>query len=177
MTKIELAVINEEDLLAIWEMSYGPKADLEWMKYNGPYFNDPIMDWEEFSFGFGRSLINDSLSKVIIFNNQIVGLVTAYWEDGELKQWLDIGILIYDSSLWGKGIGSVALSQWIAYLFNLFFYLPHIGFTTWSGNEGMQKIGEKCNMKKEAVIRKVRYLNGVYYDSVKYGILREEFLK
>lgn len=176
MTKIELAVINEEDLLDIWEISYGPKADLEWMKYNGPYFNDPIMNWEEFSSGFGKSLINDPLSKAILFNNKIVGLVTAYWEDGELKQWLDIGILIYDSSLWEKGIGSVALYQWIVDLFNLFSYLPHIGFTTWSGNEGMQKIGEKCNMEKEAVIRKVRYLNGVYYDSIKYGILREELL-
>lgn len=93
MTKIELAVINEEDLLDIWEISYGPKADLEWMKYNGPYFNDPIMNWEEFSSGFGKSLINDPLSKAILFNNKIVGLVTAYWEDGELKQWLDIGIL------------------------------------------------------------------------------------
>lgn len=39
----------------------------------------------------------------------------------------------------------------------------------------MQMLGEKCGMTKEAVIRKVRYLNGQYYDSVKYGVLREEF--
>ena len=31
-------------------------------------------------------------------------------------------------------------------------------------------------MKKEGVIRKVRYLDGKYYDSVKYGILREELM-
>ncbi|MGX4763441.1 N-acetyltransferase [Holzapfeliella sp. JNUCC 72] len=31
----------------------------------------------------------------------------------------------------------------------------------------MQKLGEKCGMTKEALIRKVRYLNGYYYDSVK----------
>ncbi|MGX7013555.1 N-acetyltransferase [Vagococcus silagei] len=31
-------------------------------------------------------------------------------------------------------------------------------------------------MKKEGVIRKVRDLNGVYYDSIKYDILREELI-
>ncbi len=36
------------------------------------------------------------------------------------------------------------------------------------------KIGEKCGMTKEGVIRKVRFLNNQYYDSIKYGILREE---
>ncbi|EEI60648.1 hypothetical protein HMPREF0352_1150 [Enterococcus faecium TX1330] len=40
-----------------------------------------------------------------------------------------------------------------------FAYLPHIGFTTWYGNKGMQKIGEKCGMTKEGLIRKVRFLN------------------
>lgn len=36
------------------------------------------------------------------------------------------------------------------------------------------KNGEKCGMTKEVVIRKVRFLNNQYYDSVKYGILWEE---
>lgn len=173
---ISLRTIKEEDLTTIWEISYGPKADLEWMKYNGPYFNDPVETWVEFSTGYGKSLINDSMSKAITVDDKIVGVVSAYWEDSNLKQWLEVGILIYDFNLWGKGIGSIALSLWLKELFSQFDYLPHIGFTTWSGNEGMQKIGEKCGMKKEGVIRKVRFLNGQYYDSVKYGILREELV-
>lgn len=40
--------------------------------------------------------------------------------------------------------------------------------------QAMQKNGEKCGMTKEVVIRKVRFLNNQYYDSVKYGILWEE---
>ena len=39
----------------------------------------------------------------------------------------------------------------------------------------MIKLAEKLGLVCEARIRKVRYFNGVYYDSVKYGILREEF--
>lgn len=171
-----LKTVIDEDLKDIWEISYGPKADLEWMKFSGPYFNAPVETWVEFSNGWGKSLINNSMSKAIVVDGMIIGLVTSYWEDSNLKQWLEVGILIYDSTFWGKGIGSIALLAWLKELFEQFDYLPHIGFTTWSGNRGMQKIGEKCHMKKEAVIRKVRYLNGQYYDSVKYGILREELI-
>lgn len=173
---ISLKTIKEENLRTILEISYGPTADLEWMKYNGPYFSNPVETWIEFSMGYGKSLINDLMSKAIMLDDKIVGIVTAYWEDFDLKHWLEIGILIYDSNIWGNGIGNTAISLWLKELFTQFDYLPHIGFTTWSGNEGMQKIGEKCGMKKEAVIRKVRYLNGKYYDSVKYGILREELI-
>lgn len=171
---VTLKTIKKEDLKHIWEISYGPQADLEWMKFNGPYFNDPVESWDNFSNSYGKSLVNSSMHKAIVFNDNIVGLVTSYWEDGNLKQWLEVGILIYDHHVWGQGVGSSALSLWLKEMFNHFDYLPHIGFTTWSGNHGMQKIGEKCKMKQEAVIRKVRFLNGHYYDSVKYGILREE---
>ncbi|WP_423250594.1 GNAT family N-acetyltransferase, partial [Enterococcus lactis] len=86
----------------------------------------------------------------------------------------------------GGGVGGGGLWFLEVYDLNISSYLirrhwlwcirgrPHIGFTTWSGNKGMQKIGEKCGMTKEGVIRKVRFLNNQYYDSVKYGILREE---
>ena len=39
----------------------------------------------------------------------------------------------------------------------------------------MMKLAEKLGLLCEARIRKVRHYNGLYYDSVKYGILREEF--
>ena len=39
----------------------------------------------------------------------------------------------------------------------------------------MIRLAEKLGLICEARIRKVRYFNGVYYDSIKYGILREEF--
>lgn len=39
----------------------------------------------------------------------------------------------------------------------------------------MMRVGEKLNMQIEARIRKARYYNGEYYDSIKMGILREEW--
>ena len=39
----------------------------------------------------------------------------------------------------------------------------------------MMVVAEKLGFLKEGQIRKVRYYQGQYYDSVKYGILREEW--
>jgi len=53
--------------------------------------------------------------------------------------------------------------------------LVRVGYTTWSGNARMIKVGEKLGMTMEARLRKVRFWNGTYYDSIRMGILREEW--
>lgn len=39
----------------------------------------------------------------------------------------------------------------------------------------MMKLADRLGLKCEGRIRKVRYCQNTYYDSVKYGILREEW--
>ena len=39
----------------------------------------------------------------------------------------------------------------------------------------MIRVGKKLGMQMEARIRKVRYYEGVYYDSIRMGILRGEW--
>lgn len=63
-------------------------------------------------------------------------------------------------------MGTKALKLWIDYIFNHINNLEHIGLTTWSGNHRMMRVAEKIGMTKEAQIRKVRFHNNVYYDSV-----------
>lgn len=82
--------------------------------------------------------------------------------------------MIYQTDLWGQHVGRLALTQWVAHLFET-FDLPHIGFTTWSGNPRMMRLGEAVGMQLEGRIRQVRYWQGQYYDSMKYGVLREEW--
>ena len=53
--------------------------------------------------------------------------------------------------------------------------LARIGITTWSGNERMMGLSKKLGMKKEAVYRKARIVEGEYFDSVSYGILKTEW--
>ncbi len=106
----------------------------------------------------------------------MVGMVSAYYADEPLEQWLDVGITVYQQLKWHRGIGKAALNQWITELFAT-TTLPHIGLTTWSGNQRMIALAKSLEMKKEAEVRQVRYWQGKYWDSVKYGILRSEWEK
>lgn len=171
--KLEIRKCREEDVRTVWQLAY--QGDLEWMKWNGPYFHDPVYTWSEFSKEVVPRLIGNSTRQLIVVDDLIVGIISAYWEDGDLKRWLEFGLCLYSSNQWGKQIGTQACYQWISYLFERFSEIQHVGFTTWSGNKRMMKIGEKLGMKEEARIRKVRYYNGQYFDSVKYGVLREEW--
>lgn len=103
----------------------------------------------------------------------VCGIVTYYFEDDQNK-WLELGIVIHEAHNWGKGLGTRSLELWINHIFNT---LPvvRVGLTTWSGNERMIHVGEKLGMQMEARIRKVRYYEGNYYDSIRMGILREEW--
>lgn len=170
---LEIRECHEADVRSVWQLAY--QGDLEWMKWNGPYFHDPVYTWAEFSKEIIPRLLGNPMRQLIVFDGQIVGIISAYWEDGDLKQWLEFGLCLYSSKHWGKQIGTWVCRKWITYLFDQFPEIPHVGFTTWSGNERMMKVGGKLGMKEEARIRKVRYYDGQYFDSVKYGVLREEW--
>lgn len=93
----------------------------------------------------------------------------------ELDSYLEVGIVVFNENYWGQGIGYSGLKKWIQHIFDEKEDLVRIGLSTWSGNERMMKLAEKLGMTKEAVYRKARIVSGVYYDSVSYGILREEW--
>lgn len=174
MAEIEIRPARPEEVEEFWETAYSD-PDAEWAKYNGPYFNNKFPSREEFvSVIAYRKWIHDKNHLVVTYDDKIVGSVGAGFEDGRLERWLDIGIIIYRNDLWDKHIGTQALKLFIDYVFGI-YDLPHVGLTTWSGNPRMMHVAEKVSMKQEACVRKVRYYNDKYYDSVKYGILRDEW--
>lgn len=143
-----------------------------------PYFNehqkyDSLQEFKESTDW--KYLFKDSCS-VILVDNQPIGMVSKYWID-QSTRWIEIGNIIYDENFWSSGIGTKALKIWISQIFKQIDELEHIRLTTWSGNLQMMALSEKFGLKKEAQIRKVRYYQGVYYDSIKYGILRDEWLR
>lgn len=110
---------------------------------------------------------------IIEVNEVIIGTVSYYWEH-KPSNWLEVGIVIYDPKYWNGGFGTDALSLWIDYLFQE-LPLVRVGLTTWSGNKRMMKSAEKLGMKLEGQLRKCRLYKGVYYDSIRMGVLREEW--
>lgn len=178
--RINMAIILKEltqtEAQMFWELAFSD-INAEWTKWNGPYFHDKLPKKKEFlQNNIPNSYLNNPLKKVIWLDGKMVGMVSAYFEDGKLEKWLDVGICIYKQTNWHKNIGYQALTLWITELFEK-TNLPHIGLTTWSGNYRMLGLAEKLALKKEAQIRKVRYWQGQYFDSVKYGVLREEWQK
>ena len=147
----------------------------EWTKFNGPYFPYSHPSLEQFEkSSFQRLLIGSEL-QLITVDDIPVGTVGCYWECEETR-WLEAGVVIYNSDYWGKGIAALALPLWITYLFEN-KRIERVGLTTWSGNPRMMYLALKLGFQQEARLRKVRYYQGKYYDSVKYGMLRSEWLE
>ncbi len=147
----------------------------EWTKFNGPYFpySHPTLEQFENS-SFRRLLIGLDL-QLITVDDIPVGTVSCYWECEE-THWLEAGIVIYDKEYWSKGIAALAIPLWVSYLFES-KEIQRVGLTTWSGNPRMMSLALKLGFQQEARLRKVRYFQGKYYDSVKYGMLRSEWLE
>ena len=175
--EVQLVPFNKSFLETIWKIGFSTEKP-EWTKWNAPYFND-YRKFEDVK-SFIASPIADFLMsedcKCIVADAKPVGMVSKSWVD-EATRWLEIGIVIYDDKIWSQGIATTALTKWVDAIFHETDTLEHIGMTTWSGNGAMMVVAEKLGFLKEGQIRKVRYYQGQYYDSVKYGVLREEWNK
>jgi putative hydrolase of HD superfamily len=161
---------------------YNLHPSREFHKFNGPYFHQKSISElkkhieilrKYFTKNKNYKLDNKKLI-VDITNNKLVGQVNWYWNSKETF-WMEIGIVIFDKNYWGKNIGYNALKLWINYLFNKYPLLVRIGLSTWSGNTRMINLSKKLGFIKEAHYRKARIVNDKYYDSISYGILKEEW--
>ncbi len=177
--RIKIRKIEEKDLDAFYYWNHPTR---EFHKYNGPYFEKEDLETLEKKVAQWRlDFINgledirpDSMMIVDAQSDELIGQVGSYWKSEETK-WLEVGVIIFNEHYWSQGIGYDALKYWINHQFEIKPEIVRIGLTTWSGNVGMMKLAGKLNLQKEAVYRKARIVEGAYYDSVSYGILREEW--
>lgn len=164
--------IKEEDLYQLWTLAF-KEENPEWKKWDAPYYAHKALSYE----GFLRTQKERFLERddywAIIVGEELIGTVGYYWEH-EPSKWLEMGIVIYNPNYWSGGYGTRVLKLWIDHLFKT-LPLVRVGYTTWSGNERMIKVGEKLGMTMEGRMRKCRYYNGVYYDSIRMGLLKEEW--
>ena len=172
--KVIVRTIEEKDLSTLWKLIYG-EEDTEWRKWNAPYFPFEYEEFDIYNERLAKRLAEGSNSIMIIQTNEgeIIGTVSYYWEDKNTR-WLEAGIVINNSQFWHGGYGTEALKLWIGHLFAT-QEIARVGITTWSGNERMMRVAEKLGLQLEGRMRKCRYYNGEYYDSIRMGILREEW--
>ncbi|NPC94342.1 GNAT family N-acetyltransferase [Bacillus sp. WMMC1349] len=171
---LHMRPLHKEDLQTYWELVY-KQPHPEWKKWDAPYYPHEILSYNDFLQDKASSLIHKDNRWGLFIHNQLIGAVSYYWEHQE-SNWLEAGIAIYDSNYWNGGYGTLFLKHWIDHLFKT-LPLVRVGFTTWSGNLRMMRLGEKLGMTLEGRLRKCRLYQGVYYDSIRMGILREEWEK
>lgn len=85
----------------------------------------------------------------------------------------EIAVLLGEKDVWGKGIGTEAVTMLVRHAF-LTLNLHRVYFGTPASNIGMQKIGAALGMRKEGCRREAFYKNGTYEDIWEYGLLRSE---
>ncbi|MDQ0416534.1 RimJ/RimL family protein N-acetyltransferase [Croceifilum oryzae] len=178
--KVELKDISLEYVEKIYYWRYLAE-NREHLNWNAPYHPIDEKSLEEFIEEDYRSHLditttNHVRSKLaIIVNNKLIGTVGWYWVD-QNTNWLDSGIVIFDPDFWSGGYGTEAFKMWVDYLFEN-MDIVRVGISTWSGNERMIGLAKKVGMIQEGRIRNVRIVEGKYFDSVKMGILREEWIE
>ncbi|WP_037985645.1 GNAT family N-acetyltransferase [Thalassobacillus devorans] len=175
--RVKLRSIMEEDHEQLWKLIYKDK-DPEWKKWDAPYY--PLEPHTLDSYRSYERARKERLSPdepdsrlIIEVDGELIGTVSYYWEH-KASLWLEVGIGIYRPGYWNGGYGTEALTLWIAYLFSV-MPLARVGLTTWSKNERMMRVGEKLGLKLEGRMRKCRIYEGKHYDSIRMGVLREEW--
>jgi len=86
----------------------------------------------------------------------------------------ELGINIGEKNYWGKGIGTTALGLVIKYGFEE-LNLHKICASVEGSNMASYKVLEKLGLKREAVLKKTKYVDGVYIDGFRYAIFQEEY--
>ncbi|EHB67887.1 MULTISPECIES: GNAT family protein [Paenibacillus] len=171
---VTLRTRRPEDTPVLYELIYGTDNPM-WKQYDAPYFPLKHVSYEVFETQWSSDFESGRFPSDLLIEvqGQTIGLVTFYWEH-EPSKWLEAGITIYDPQHWSGGYGTEALSLWVDCLFR-HLDIARVGITTWSGNPRMMRCAEKIGMRLEGRMRKCRYYNGVYYDSIRMGVLREEW--
>lgn len=176
--ELVLRIVEQDDLSKLYELIYS-EDDPEWKQWDAPYYPLERESYERFERNTLARLEADQNAarpasiRVIEADGEIVGLISYYIED-PLSMWIEMGIVIYKPSRWGRGIGTRSLHMWSSHLFE---HLPivRVGLTTWSGNERMIQAATKIGLQIEGRMRKCRIVLGEYYDSIRMGMLREEW--
>ena len=102
-----------------------------------------------------------------------IGNITLHqisWRDRHAE----IGILIGDKKLRGKGYATEAIMLVSEHAFNK-LNLHRICTGMVKGNEASKRAFEKAGFKVEGMLREHFYLNGKYLDCYRMGLLKSEF--
>jgi ribosomal-protein-alanine N-acetyltransferase len=97
----------------------------------------------------------------------VVSVEDADWRRPELGYWLV-------PEIHGNGYGKESVSLVIDYVFRVYDH-PAVGAIAYDFNDASRGLLQSLGFTEEGRIRKDRFINGEYIDSIQYGLLRQEW--
>lgn len=111
-------------------------------------------------------------SFAIVREGQTVGVVNFYRQQDGMA---GLGYIL-NKRMWGQGFVSEAIDAALDHGFGT-LNLHRIWLEIDPNNHGSVRVAQKCGFAAEGVARESFLLDGVYYDSVYYSMLRDEWLR
>jgi RimJ/RimL family protein N-acetyltransferase len=110
---------------------------------------------------------------IIVRPDTLIGF-TGYFHANRRIGKVEVGIGIGEKAYWGRGYGREALRLVLRHVFtDLGFQRAELN--TWSGNTRAIRSYESCGFRVEGRLRRGELVDGVSYDTIWMGLLREEF--
>lgn len=169
---IYLRPVNESDLAGNYMKWLRNKEVTRFMEFG----NSPV-SFERMQ-AYLNSLKNDKnlfLAIIMKENNQHVGNIRLGPID-RFNRRADIGILVGERSVRGKGVASSAMRLVLNYAFNV-MNLKRITLGVIAGNMDAIRLYERVGFVREGCLRSHVLCKGAYHDVILYGLMAEEFNK
>jgi RimJ/RimL family protein N-acetyltransferase len=138
------------------------------------YLADRIKTREETQVWFRR--IKDdprNMLKAILYDECMVGYVIVE-NVGEQNRKCEVGIIIGETSFWGRGIGRIAIKRVLSYCFRD-LRLHRVLAVIASGNERSELLFKRLDFKHEGTLREATKVAGQFTDLLCYSILENEY--
>lgn len=101
-----------------------------------------------------------------------IGLHNINWRDRHAE----LGIVIGEKEYWGRGYGSDAVRTMLRFAFES-LNLHRVSLRVFEDNARGLRAYEKCGFQHEGRMREAVFRKGRYYDELRMGILRREFVE
>ena len=103
----------------------------------------------------------------------VIGFIGYFNADRRIGT-VEVGIGIGEKAYWGAGYGREAMRLLLAHLFTDLGF-QRVELETWSGNERAIRSYASCGYQIEGRLRRAELVEGVYYETIIMGLLREEW--
>lgn len=160
--------VEPEDLDLLYRIGSDPEV-------KGVYLPGKILNKQQYLNEYKENGFSRETSErlVLEMDGRVVGMLwhflsVPYFDARE------IGYLLFEKGLRGKGITPKAVTMLVNYLF-LTHPLNRVEIRMDSSNTASERVAEKCGFTYEGIARKAYFLHGKHRDVKLYSLLREEW--